>query len=239
MNRADAQALRAQDLRAFYDVLDQLAAIAGKTRLADWRRGPSLGRRGVYFFFEDGESRSDSGTGPRVVRVGTHALRLGSKSTLAGRLGQHRGVRSSGGGSHRGSVFRQHVGRCLAVRHPELAVATWGVGDSAAAEVRAREHALEQVVSQTIGAMSVVCVPIDDDPGPASLRGDVERNAIALVSNLGRPALDAPSPAWLGRGSASPEIRESGLWNVNHARETHAPEFVERFAEIVSSVRPR
>jgi hypothetical protein len=189
--------------------------------------------------FEPGEDRSDSGAGPRVVRVGTHALRQGSTSTLSGRLRQHRGVTSSSGGNHRGSVFRQHVGRCLAVRHPELAVATWGVGASAPAEIRAREHALEQVVSQTIGAMSVVAVPIDDDPGPASLRGYVERNAIALLSNLGRPALDAPSPAWLGRGSASAEIRGSGVWNVNHVRETHAPEFVERFAEIVSSVRSR
>ena len=44
----------------------------------------------------------------------------GSTSTLPGRLRQHRGVTSSGGGNHRGSVFRQHVGRCLAVRHPEL-----------------------------------------------------------------------------------------------------------------------
>lgn len=233
----DGRAVRTRDLRAFYDVLNQLAAITGKTRLADWRRGPSLGRRGVYFFFESGEDRSDSGDAPRVVRVGTHALRQGSRSTLSGRLRQHRGITSSGGGNHRASVFRQHVGRCLAVRHPDLAVATWGVGASAPADVRAREHALEQVVSQTIGAMSVVAVPIDDDAGPTSQRGYVERNAIALLSNLGRPALDAPSAAWLGRGSASPEIRGSGLWNVNHVRETHAHEFVERFADFVRSVR--
>lgn len=86
-------------------------------------------------------------------------------------------------------------------------MATWGVGASASAEVRAREHALEQVVRQTIGAMFVVALPIDDDLGPASLRGYVERNAIALLSNLGRSALDAPSPAWLGRDSPSAEIR--------------------------------
>jgi hypothetical protein len=34
-------------------------------------------RRGVYFFFENGEMRSETGTGPRVVRVGTHAMRSG------------------------------------------------------------------------------------------------------------------------------------------------------------------
>ncbi len=31
-------------------------------------------RRGVYFFIEPNQVRTDSGTGPRVVRVGTHAL---------------------------------------------------------------------------------------------------------------------------------------------------------------------
>ena len=70
-------------------------------------------RRGVYFFFEEGEVRSDSGSGPRVVRVGTHALTDRSKTTLWNRLAQHRGVARSGGGNHRGSVFRLLVGQAL------------------------------------------------------------------------------------------------------------------------------
>lgn len=39
-------------------------------------------RCGVYFFFEDIEKRSDSGDGPRVVRVVTHPL-TSSSSTLS------------------------------------------------------------------------------------------------------------------------------------------------------------
>ncbi len=39
-------------------------------------------QRGVYFFFEDGETRSGSGSRHRVVRVGTHALVSGSRATL-------------------------------------------------------------------------------------------------------------------------------------------------------------
>lgn len=229
---------RAQKLGQFYELVDRLSAATGRTRLADSLDGRTVGRRGVYFFFEPGDERSDSGTGPRVVRVGTHALRQGSKSTLAGRLGQHRGVKSSGG-NHRGSIFRLHVGRCLAARRPELALASWGVGANAPADVRTSEHALEQLVSLTIGAMSVVCLPVEDEPGPTSLRGYVERNAIALLSNLVRSALDPPSPGWLGRSSASPELRESGLWNVNHVRETPEPDFMERFAELVTTARWR
>jgi hypothetical protein len=47
--------------------------------------------RGVYFFREAGESRSDTGEGLRVVRVGTHALKAGGSTTLWSPLSTHRG----------------------------------------------------------------------------------------------------------------------------------------------------
>ena len=72
-------------------------------------------RRGVYFFFEPGESRSLSGTGSRIVRLGTHALANGSRSTLWQRLSQHRGNAKGDGGNHRGSIFRLLVGVALPV----------------------------------------------------------------------------------------------------------------------------
>ena len=52
------------------------------------------------------ETRSGTGAGPRVVRIGTHGLKNGSRSTLWGRLSQHRGSSRSGLGNHRGSSFR-------------------------------------------------------------------------------------------------------------------------------------
>jgi hypothetical protein len=56
-------------------------------------------QRGVYFFMEEGEVRSDSGIGPRIVRVGTHALKRNSTSTLWTRLSQQRALRHCGGRS--------------------------------------------------------------------------------------------------------------------------------------------
>jgi hypothetical protein len=67
--------------------------------------------RGVYFFFEDHEFREDGST-LRVVRVGTHAVSANSRTTLWNRLHTHRGA-SSGGGNHRGSIFRKRVGETL------------------------------------------------------------------------------------------------------------------------------
>ena len=105
---------RLNDLRRFYDLLAALERkLGGKRTLADCDGRMDWPRRGVYFFFETGEIRVHSGQGLRVVRVGTHARTSGGRTTLWKRLSRHRGVRKSGGGDHRGSIFRLHVGTAL------------------------------------------------------------------------------------------------------------------------------
>jgi hypothetical protein len=60
---------RRDDLVRFYALLDRLASCTGGARLlGSLPRGSEIPRRGIYFFFESGEMRSDSGHGPRVVR---------------------------------------------------------------------------------------------------------------------------------------------------------------------------
>ena len=157
-------------------------------------------RRGVYFFLESGQNRCNSGVGPRVVRVGTHALKSGSRSTLWGRLSQHRGTVRSGGGNHRGSIFRLTVGAAL-IRRDGYVCPTWGSGNSASKDVRESEQPLERVVSATLGNMPLLWLMVDDKPGPDSLRGYIERNSIALLSNWQREPIDLPSPDWLGQYS--------------------------------------
>jgi hypothetical protein len=120
---------RADDLVRFYELLGVLEQkLGGKRTLATCSGWQDWPHRGVYFFFEPGETRSDSGIGPRVVRVGTHALKPQSATTLWKRLSQHRGTARSGGGNHRGSIFRLLVGEALLRRdHPE-ALSSWGRG---------------------------------------------------------------------------------------------------------------
>lgn len=225
---------RLKDMKKFYRFMDELEQrLGGARRLADCSGRLNWPQRGVYFFREDGEIRSDSGSGPRIVRVGTHALTGNSRTTLWKRLSQHRGTVRSGGGNHRGSVFRLLLGTAL-IGKGEHASATWNDRrGSASPEVRTAELPLEQAVSQRIGAMQVLWLEIDDEPGRDSKRGIIERGAIALLSNYGRTPIDAPSGFWLGHHCASPLVRASGLWNQNHVQERYDPAFLDLLETMV------
>jgi hypothetical protein len=228
---------RLGDLRRFYSILDRLEdTVGGARRLEECSGRMAWPRRGVYFFREDGELRSDSGNGPRIVRVGTHALKAGSRTSLWNRISQHRGQKATGGGNHRGSIFRLLVGSTL-IRTGEHSCPTWGAGSSAPRNVREREIELERAVSKVIRGMSFLWLGIEDEPAPGSLRGMIERNAIALLSNYGKAPLDSPSEKWLGRHCDRERVRKSGLWNSNHVDEDYDSAFLDQLESLVGSVR--
>lgn len=216
-----ASVSRLSDITHFYDLLQHLAERQREPAFLP-EVIPSLRRElGVYFFFEPGEDRSDSGRGPRVVRIGTHALKVGATSTLRGRLRQHGGT-NGGTGNHRGSIFRLLTGDALVRAKIERACLSWA---SKPANKDA-ERALEQAVSRRLATTRVVWVGIDDAPSPDSLRGRIERNAIAMLSNHGKAVLDPPSQDWLGLHSSRVRVRSSGLWNQNHVDEAYDPSFL-------------
>ena len=224
---------RIDDLKRFNSTIDRLTAhLRGARVLARCNGRLHWPQRGIYFFMENGEVRSNSGVGPRIVRIGTHALKVSSTTKLWTRLSQHRGQASNGGGNHRGSIFRLIVGSALMARDG-CKCETWGKGSSANFEIRSNEISLEREVSRYIGAMPFVWVDIDDEPGAGSLRGYIERNAIALLSNYNKEPIDAPSADWLGHYCDREKVRKSGLWNSNHVDEKYDSKFLDYFEELV------
>lgn len=234
---------RSARLDRFYEILSQLERrVGGGFPLGALSEQADLPERGVYFFFEAGEHRAGSAADARVVRVGTHALHTGAKSTIKQRLGQHRGS-TTGGGNHRGSIFRLLVGQSWLAMNKHIDCPSWGLkgeAKKAAAilgiapkEMRASETPVEQAVSRYLAAMRVVVLPVADASGPDSGRGLIERNSIALLSNYGRPALDERSSTWMGLHSNRKLVRGSGLWNQRHVGEQDAPEFLRAFEELV------
>lgn len=220
-------------LDRFYGLLAELESVCGGKRcLAECDGRMGWPRRGVYFFYEDAEVRED-GVTPRVVRVGTHGLRP-SSSTLWGRLSQHKGSvggSTPGGGNHRGSIFRLHVGTALlnSDEWPRAIAATWSVGSTANSDVRRTEYPLERAVSTHIGRMPFLWLAVDDPPGVDSDRGLIEAGAISLLTNFERPPVDPPSTAWLGLRADSETVRRSGLWNVNHVADPPIGDFLSAF----------
>jgi hypothetical protein len=239
---------RLDDLIEFYCLLGSIEVrCGGKRRLSECHGRMDWPRRGVYFFFEEGEQRSDSGTGPRVVRVGTHALKTASRTTLWNRLSQHRGNANGEGGNHRGSIFRLLVGNAIRTRDALGGLESWGVGGAPGVAatrlgitretVKECEAGLERIVCEVIGHMSFLWLAIDDAPGRESLRGYVERNAIALLSNHEKCPLDRPSGTWLGHNCDRTRVQQSGLWNNNHVDEAYDPGFLKEMDALIRQLR--
>lgn len=232
---------RHDDLIRFYDLLGRLEAQTSGRRLLSACHGRmDWPERGVYFFMESSEARTDTGGGLRIVRVGTHALKDGSRTTLWNRLSQHRGQEKSGAGNHRGSIFRLLVGSSLLKRDGQ-SCPTWGVGSNAQAEIRSKEASVERQVSQLIRAMPLLWLPVDDPSRPDSLRGYIERHSIALLSNLAKEPIDPASSGWLGSGCdrGKARVRDSGLWNQNHVDESYDPAFLDVLEELVERMKAR
>jgi hypothetical protein len=113
---------------------------------------------------------------------------------------------------------------------------TWGIGSHAPAEIRVTEQTLERQVSEVIRAMPFVWLAIGDEPGPHSLRGYIERNSIALLSNFGKKPLDSPSAEWLGKYCSRERVQKSGLWNSNHVHEQYDPAFLDLLEQLVAGM---
>lgn len=238
---------RRNDLERFYGLLAELEQRVGGTRklknctgYMDWPE------RGLYVFFGPGETYDSTGQ-PRVTRLGTHAVSAGSSTSLWSRLKQHYGTGSGSenhphGGNHRGSVYRKRVGEAIIEKYglhddyPDWNE-RWSSIERQRSTVRDEEYILERRVSTYIREQPFLWVTLDDEPGADSDRAYVERNAIALVSSYDE-ATTPRADDWLGRHSRSPQIRESGLWNVNHVEEEYDPAFLDVFEDAVAETSP-
>lgn len=189
----------------------------GSTRTLSAANFPtaSLPSRGLYLFFDPSEPSHLVPRAPRLVRVGTHGVSAGSRSTLGSRLRTHVGP-LHGAGTHRSSVFRLHVGAAYLSRDKAADdLPAWGKGSVADRVTRQTEADLEKKVSEYIRSLRIGIIPLDDESGPQSRRAMTEKALIGLFTESGI-LLELPSDSWLGHYSPKEEIRRSGLWNIQH-----------------------
>jgi hypothetical protein len=198
-----------------YGAIEHALGGAELPTLREYMGSKNLTKQGVYLFFEDGEPTEFNQRLPRIVRIGTHAVSAGSSTTLRDRLRTHMGT-ADGDGNHRGSVFRLHVGNAIIkARNLSGEYPDWGKGQSATKDVKNQERRLEQEVSKYLSRLRVFCLPLSGPASKSSIRSRVEAAIIGVLTQDGM-ALERPTQNWLGLNSTRSEIRESGLWNLQH-----------------------
>jgi hypothetical protein len=217
-------------LDATYKSIRRLANKCSVRRLKDVISS-DMPNSGIYLFFDERERRLKDIDQLRVVRVGTHGVASGSKASLRNRMRTHFGT-ASGEGNHRSSIFRLHTGRSLINAKLAPAIDSWGTSAGDKSAILA-ERELEQAVSKYLTELYVLLIAVPGEPKKNNDRAYLEQNLIALLSNACKP-LDPPSCEWLGLNSAKPEIRKSGLWNVNHVEQHFDPQYLEVLDYYVS-----
>jgi hypothetical protein len=206
-------------------------------------------QRGIYIFFS---SDTDPAVDPveqwHISRIGTVGDCAGSSATLWERLRAHRGNergRYAGGGNHRGSIFRKHVGRCLIERDgPHDKYPHWGVphrnlpDDVDTTAVREEEHELEARVSDYIRSLPFLVIDVPGEPGPDCERAMLEKNLIALVAHARRTTPELRKSDWLGSHSPHAEIAKTGLWNIDHVNAFYSGGTISTTETYVSETSP-
>lgn len=223
------------NINRFYKLIDILRDGLGGYRVFSECNGKlNWPKRGVYFIFENNETRRLISQSLRVVRVGTHAVSKNSASTFWNRLLTHRGT-ENGLGNHRSSIFRLHIGKALMNKYPKKFTSdSWGIGQAATIDIRNPELTLEAAVSEIIAKMKLLWLSIGDEPSSHSDRSYIEKNSIGLLTKLS-PAIDPPSESWLGLHSHKKRIRNSGLWNLDYNNYNYDPSFLDIFEKYVFS----
>lgn len=226
-----------QDVEKFYELINSLEkGLSGKKNIRESSGKGDFPNKGVYFFFEPEEKRRFKPDKLRITRVGTHGVSRGSKSSLWQRVKTHIGT-NGGGGNHRGSIFRLHIGKSILEKNKlSSKYPSWGVGQTGTKEQKEEEKFIESLVSKYISNLSILWVEIDDKAGPESDRAYIERNSIGLLS-FAVPTIDRPSTGWGGNYSVKESIRASGLWNINHVGGGYDPGFLKIFETYVKATK--
>ncbi|MDE0620500.1 MAG: hypothetical protein OXH83_02390 [Bryobacterales bacterium] len=228
---------RLDHLNQFYSLMDTLdERLEGPRFLSDCTAKSGWPSRGVYFFMESGEDRAGEDQEPRIVRVGTHAVGKGSRAKLWDRLSRHRGPEKTGIGRQRSSIFRFLVGTALIERDRRVLPSWYDGGATVPKEVLDNERFMEMAVSDVIRGMPLLWLEVEDAAGRESLRGYIERNSIALLSNYGKEPIDPPSKSWLGHHCTKERVRLSGLWNQRHVEDEYEPEFLDALARLIGEM---
>ena len=254
---------RAEHIDRLYELLEELkSGTPAPLTLRECNKKPDfhLPKYGVYFFFESGETRK-SDDSLRITRIGANGVGDDTETPLWVRLRTHRGNnpdkipdevpegRVSENmkyvGNHRGSVFRQEVGRAILSKEGLMTqYSEWGKGSDAPESTRLYENPLEKQVSEYILDLPFIWVEGDKNSGQDSTQKYLEEHSIALLSNYNSDSvIDPRQNDWLGHHHPQEKIKKSGLWNrdevdgADNYTSRYNPDFLDVLEEQVEKTK--
>jgi len=184
-----------------------------------------LPENGIYFFYERDEIWGHGGNKLRIVRIGTH-----KDGNFRSRVKEHYLLDESKMNFDRDmpkpsdrSIFRKNIGRALINRNGINYLQTWEI-DFTTRENRQLygnirdidiERRIELMITTTLRERFYFRFIIIDSQLERMGSKGLESSLIGTVASC---KLCKPSDNWLGKHSPKKEIRESGLWLVQHLK---------------------
>lgn len=180
-----------------------------------------LPKNGIYFFYQQGELNAHDGK-LGIVRVGTH-----KDNNFRSRISEHylldgmKRFESNSPAPKDRSIFRKNIGRALLNKKNSEYLPIWEQDFTTKAVQQKYRHkrntAFEYTVETEIAdilrkTFSFRFIEIDDQELRMGKKGLEGR----LIGTLSHCSLCKPSSQWLGHHSSKKQIRESGLWLIQH-----------------------
>jgi len=184
-----------------------------------------LPKNGIYFFYEEDEIWGHGGNKPRIVRIGTH-----KEGNFRNRINEHYLLDESKINFDKDmpkpsdrSIFRKNIGRALLNRDKDDYLEIWEIdfmtrknrkslGDKRDVEKEKRiEFTITKMLTEKFSFRFVL---IDSQLKRMGSKG-LESSLIGTVASC---KLCKPSDNWWGNYSPKKQIRESGLWLVQHLK---------------------
>jgi len=184
-----------------------------------------LPENGIYFFYEQGEIWGHDGNKPRIVRIGTH-----KDGNFRNRIAEHYLLDESKmkfdptkPAPHERSIFRAHIGRAVLNQRKDNYLEVWKK-DFTSRESREKfghlrdiekekdvESEITRILREKFSFRFIHISSQMERMGTGGLES-------SLIGTIAHCKLCKQSNNWLGNYSPTAQIRESGLWQVQHLK---------------------
>jgi len=214
------EALEMSDLcKWLHEQIEQLPLIKFPFKLS------LLPDNGIYFFYERGEIWGHGGNKQRIVRIGTHR-----DGNFKNRIAEHYLLdetkmnfdKDKPKPSDR-SIFRKNIGRVLLNKCRDSYLEIWEK-DFIVRENRRKYGHLRNIEKEKEIELQITRIIRENFSFRfIELSSQIQRIGkkgieSSLIGTITHCKLCKPSPKWLGNYSPKKQIRESGLWLVQHLK---------------------